>query len=77
MNRFGFEKIYIDSFIKSIFVYTGKKSKLINYYDKCRMDLKAAERTRKIQILKNIVKKVLPFFLIKIIKKIRYKKINY
>ena len=29
MNRFGFKKIYMDSFIRSIFVYTGKKKLLI------------------------------------------------
>lgn len=25
MNRYGFEKIYLDTLIKSIFIYTGKK----------------------------------------------------
>ena len=28
MNRYGFEKVYIDSFIRSIFIYTGKKKKI-------------------------------------------------
>ena len=52
MNRYGFEKIYLDTLIKSIFIYTGKKENLINYFELCRNDLITAERTRKIQIFK-------------------------
>ena len=45
-----------ESLIKSIFVYTGKKKKLINYYELCKNDLLVAEKTRKAQIFKNIIK---------------------
>ena len=62
MNRYGFKKIYLDSQIKSIFVYTGKIGKLVNYFEKCKMDLFKAEKTRKIQILKNIIKLFIPNF---------------
>lgn len=74
MNRYGFEKVYLDSFVRSIFIYTGKKSKLINYYDKCYKDLRSAENIRSIKILKKklspkyILKKILPSFLINFIK---------
>ena len=77
MNRYGFEKIYIDSFIKSVFIYTGKKGNLINHYERCRQDLLEAEKARKFQIFKNILKIFTPFFLIKLIRKIRNKKIDY
>jgi len=72
MNRYGFEKLYIDSFIKSIFIYTGHKSKLVNHFDQCYNDLKKAEKTRKLQIFKNILKYIiLPKFIIQIIRKIK------
>ncbi len=77
MNRHGFEKVYLDSFIKSIFVYTGKRGKLINFYKKCKNDLIAAEKTRKLQVFKNLIKKFVPFSIIKLIRKIRDKKIDY
>lgn len=77
MNRHGFEKIYLDSFIRSIFVYTGKKREVINYYKLCQSDLIAAEKTRKIQIFKNIIKKFLPKIIIKFIGKLRSKKIKF
>ena len=53
------------------------KSSLINYYEVCYKDLIAAEQARKVQILKNLIKRFIPFFVLKIIKKIRNKKINY
>ena len=77
MNRYGFEKVYLDTLIKSIFIYTGKKKNLINYFELCRSDLIAAEKTRKIQIFKNLIKFFIPLFFLKIIRKIRNKKINY
>ena len=77
MNRYGFEKIYLDTLIKSIFIYTGKKKNLINYFNLCRKDLIAAEKTRKIQILKNLIKIFMPMFILKIIRKIRNKKIDF
>ena len=77
MNRYGFKKIYLDSQIKSIFVYTGKIEKLVNYFEKCKMDLFKAEKTRKIQILKNIIKLFIPNFIFIFLRKIRNKKINF
>ena len=77
MNRYGFKKIYLDSQIKSIFIYTGKLEKLINYYEICKKDLLDAEKTRKIQILKNIIKLFIPNFFIMFFRKIRNKKINF
>jgi hypothetical protein len=77
MNRYGFEKVYLDSFVRSIFIYTGKKSNLINYYDKCYKDLRSAENTRRIRILKKILnlryvlKKILPSFLVNFIKNLK------
>ena len=56
MNRHGFEKVYLDSLIKSIFIYTGKTQKLINYFNFCRSDLIIAEKTRKIKIFKKFYK---------------------
>ena len=77
MNRHGFEKIYLDTQIKSIFIYTGRKKKLINYFDKCKKDLIAAERARKIQIVKNLIKFFLPEFVIKILRKFINLKTSY
>ena len=77
MNRHGFEKVYLDSLIKSIFIYTGKPKGLVNYYELCRRDLFDAEKTRKLQILKNLIKLIIPKFVLKFIRKIRNKKINY
>ena len=75
MNRYGFEKIYMDNEIRSIFIFTGKKSKLLNNYNKIKNDLLIAERTRKIFIFKNIIKLFIPYKIIFILKKI-YNLIN-
>ena len=77
MNRYGFKKIYLDTSIKSIFIYTGGKKALVNYFELCRNDLIYAEKTRNITILKNIIKLFMPLFIIKIIRRIRNKKKNY
>jgi len=77
MNRVGFKKIYIDTFIKSIFIYTGEKKKLVNYFEVVRHDLIAAEKTRKIQIFKNIIKFFTPIFILEIIRRVRNKRIDY
>ena len=70
MNRYGFEKLYIDKEIRSIFIYTGKKMKLINYYKRVINDIKEAEKTRKKYIFRNIIKLLIPNFFLKLIKKI-------
>lgn len=77
MNRYGFEKLYIDSFIKSLFIYTGKKSNLINNYPKVLQDLILAERRRKIHCVQNFIKLFIPNKLLSIIRKIRNKRISY
>ena len=77
MNRYGFEKLYIDSEIKSLFIYTGKKSNLINNYPKVLQDLILAERRRKIHCVQNFIKLFIPNNLLSIIRKIRNKRINY
>lgn len=77
MNRYGFEKIYSDTFIKSIYIYTGNKKDLVNHYKTVKDDLVCAEKTRRIQILKNCIKFLMPFFILRIIRKIRNKKIKF
>ena len=56
MNRYGFDKIYSDTLIKSIYIYSGNKKGLINYYKTVKHDLICAEKTRRFQILKNCIK---------------------
>lgn len=75
MNRYGFEKMYIDSFIKSIFVYTGRKKKLTNYFKLCKNDLILGEQKRKIIIFKKLIKTIIPNFILKFIEK--NKKVEY
>ena len=77
MNRYGFERVYIDSQIKSVFIFTGRKKNLINYYDKCRHDLFEGEKARKIQIIKNFIKLFLPSKIINLVSKVRNKKIKF
>ena len=71
MNRYGFEKLYIDSKIKSIFIYTGKKKKLINYYHECKKDIEEAEKKRKKTMFINFIKLLIPNLFLKLIKKVR------
>ena len=73
MNRYGFEKVYMDTSTKSIFVYTGNKKNLINHFNQCKKDLIYCEKIRKFQIFKNIIKFLLPLSFIKLIRKIRKK----
>ena len=70
MNKFGFKKLYIDSEIKSLFVYTGEKKETKNFYKNVKEDLIKAEYRRKIQIFKNIIKIFIPNAVLDIIKKI-------
>jgi len=66
INRHGFEKLYSDTFIKSIYIYTGNKKGLINYYKTVKYDLNCAEKSRKFKIIKNCIKILIPFFNFKI-----------
>ena len=60
MNRYGFEKLYIDSSIQSLFIYTGIKKNLKNHFNQVKDDLEKAEFVRKKQIIKNIIKIFIP-----------------
>jgi hypothetical protein len=60
MNRHGFQKLYINSNIESLFIYTGIKKNLINNFSKVRNDLIQAERVRKICLIKKFIKKFVP-----------------
>lgn len=60
MNRYGFEKIYLDSHIRSIFIYTGQKKPLINHYKTVKQDLIKAEFFRKICVVKSFIRKMIP-----------------
>jgi len=77
MNRYGFEKLYIDSRIRALFIYTGDKKPLKNYFTQVKKDLLKAELVRKKFIIQNIIKLFLPNFIINIIRSIRKKKIDY
>ncbi len=66
MNQYGFEKLYINSNIESLFIYTGNKKKLINYFNKVKNDLIQAEHARKISLLKKFIKKFIPKKIIEI-----------
>ena len=77
MNRYGFEKIYSDTLIKSIYIYTGNKKNLVNHFETVKNDLIYAEKTRRFQIFKNCIKFLTPFFILRIIRKIRNKKIKF
>ena len=60
MERYGFKKLYIDSETKSLFVYTGNKSKVKNYFGEIKKDLLIAEKRRKFYGFKNFIKKIIP-----------------
>ena len=45
-ERYGFEKIFINSNIRGLFKYTGIKKPLWNNYDQVILDLKKGERRR-------------------------------
>ncbi len=73
MNRYGFEKIYSNTLINSIYIYTGNKKDLVNHYKTVKYDLICAEKTRRFQIFKNCIKLLMPFFILKILRKIKNK----
>ncbi len=73
MNRHGFEKKFIDSEIKSLFIYTGNKKPLINHYTQVKTDLFKAEFVRKKCILKSYIKKFIPEKILEIKRK-RFRK---
>ena len=77
MGRYGFKKLYLDSEIRGLFVYTGNKIELENYFDKVKEDLIIAEKKRKHQGLKNFVKFMTPKILLELKRKFLKKNINY
>jgi hypothetical protein len=72
MNRYGFEKLYIDSSISSLFIYTGVKKELKNHFNQVKDDLLKAEFTRKKQIIKKIIKIFIPEKILSL--RLRFKK---
>ena len=77
MNRYGFKKIYMNSFIRGVFIYTGKKKKLKNYYKTVCNDIFNAEKFRIKQIFINFLKIFVPTVFIKQIRKIKDNSIEY
>ena len=77
MNRYGFEKVYMDTFIRSIFIYTGRKKTLINYFQNVCDDLIAGEKFKKKQIFKNFLKIFIPNLILNQIRKIKDNSIKY
>ena len=70
MNMNGFHKIYIDSHVRSLFIYTGVKGEFKNYFEKTYQDLILAEKTRKFYALKRIIRKILPNAFVELLKKL-------
>jgi SAM-dependent methyltransferase len=77
MNRYGFKKIYIDSEIKSIFIYNGVIKDKKNYYQKVNMDLKIAENIRVKYIVKNFIKLFIPNIILDLVRKLVDRIIRY
>ena len=72
MSRYGFEKVYLDSEIKGIFKYTGeKKMTVLNNFLRVKNDLEAAERLRFKYTTLSHIRKFIPSFLLRLIRKIR------
>jgi ubiquinone/menaquinone biosynthesis C-methylase UbiE len=72
MARFGFRKIYLDSEIRGLFLYTGiKKTKTNNYYGKVSKDLLASEKMRTKYSLLSFIRKLLPISIINTIRKVK------
>ena len=69
--------LYLDSEIRGLFVYTGNKIELENYFDKVKEDLIIAEKKRKHQGLKNFVKFMTPKILLELKRKLLKKNIDY
>lgn len=73
MNRNGFKKIYIDSYIRGLFVYTGESERLVNFYKNIKVDLLSAEKKRKFYFFVKIIKSLLPSKLISLLTRLRTK----
>ena len=72
MAMFGFKKIYLDSEIKGIFLYTGiKKQTNHNNYDRVVRDLLDAEKMRTKYSILSLIRGHLPKPILSAIRKIR------
>lgn len=60
MNRYGFEMIYSDNHSRSIYIFTDRKKPLINFYNEVKKDLLLAEKRRKYEGFKRVVKRYIP-----------------
>ena len=72
MSRYGFEKVYLDSEIKGIFRYTGKKKTTVaNNFLRVKNDLEIAENNRFRYTALSHIRKSIPSALLNIFRKIR------
>ena len=72
MNRYGFEKVYLDSAIRGIFKYTGnKKNTVCNHFIRVKNDLIDAENKRFKYTLQSKIRKHVPRFLLNLLRNIR------
>ena len=67
----------MDTFIRSIFIYTGRKKTLINYFQNVCDDLIAGEKFKIKQIFKNFLKIFIPNLILNQIRKIKDNSIKY
>jgi len=72
MNRYGFERVYLDSEIKGIFKYTGiLQEKVCNNFVRVKNDLIAAENKRFKYTLQSHIRKHIPKFFLNLLRNIR------
>ena len=72
MSRYGFEKVYLDSEIKGIFRYTGKKkTTVVNNFLRVKNDLEIAENNRFRYTALSHIRKSIPSALLNIFRKMR------
>ena len=73
MNRYGFKKIHINSYIRGLFIYTGENKNLLNFYENVKKDLLYAEKMRKLSFYKKIIKSFLPSKFTMLLSKLKIK----
>ena len=72
MNRYGFEKVYLDSEIRGIFKYTGiKKSTVQNNFNRVKNDILIAESKRFKFTLQGRIRQHMPKFLLNLLRSFR------
>lgn len=70
MNRYGFKQLYADNHSRSIYIYTGEKKELKNYFYKVKEELLLAEKRRRFELFKKIIRVILPNRLIIFLRKV-------